>query len=367
MPVSTEKIQTGTPESAARRKPGGTISAPAGLGPLIREAWYVIAASEDVGRELSSITVLNEPLVFFRAEDGTPVVLDDRCAHRRFSLAKGHLKGDAIQCGYHGFTFDRTGACVFAPAVSGKQNFGVRHYPAVDRGPWLWVWMGEGAGDRADIPLPDEIEEVEHGFRGYTFNPCNYLMVHENLLDLTHLYYLHGPSVSSEEYANTPPKLLPAPDSRHVGYVRSVSGTSFKLQSIFCGADGSLKLTRTEENWSRGPALNFGWIKFERDDGIDEPVRPSRQMVVHAVTPQTETSTHQFWSFRFNEPLVVSEDEAADAIRKVFAEDIEVLAVQGRLIAEDTRTGVVENSVPSDVPGLRLRRALQRMAAAEKK
>lgn len=366
MSISAETTHSRPPAAATPRPAGGSLSAPAGLGPLIKQAWYVIAASANVGHELSSITVLNEALVFFRAEDGTPVVLDDRCAHRRYSLAKGHLKDDTIQCAYHGFTFDRSGSCVFAPGVSGSLNFGIRKYPAVDRGPWLWVWMGEGDGDPADIPLPEEIEQVEHGFDSYTHNPCNYLLVHENLLDLTHLYYLHGPGVSSAEYANTPPKILPSSDPRHVGYRRSLSGTSYKLQTIFCGADGNLALTRTEENWSRGPALNFGLIRFEREDGSGEPVHPSRQMVLHALTPESEGSTHQFWTFRFNAPLVIDVDEAVDVIRKVFAEDVEVLTVQSRLIAEDTRSGVVENSVPSDVPGLRLRRALQRMAAAEK-
>lgn len=89
MSISAETTHSRPPAAATPRPAGGSLSAPAGLGPLIKQAWYVIAASANVGHELSSITVLNEALVFFRAEDGTPVVLDDRCAHRRYSLAKG--------------------------------------------------------------------------------------------------------------------------------------------------------------------------------------------------------------------------------------------------------------------------------------
>src|SRR5271155_3325257 len=146
MTVTRSNVATETPV-ASRGRSRDEFGATAGLGPLIHEAWYVIAASDDVGHELSTITVLNQPLVFFRAEDGSPVVLDDRCAHRRYSLAKSHLKGDTIQCAYHGFTYDRTGACIFAPGVTEELKFGVRQYPAVERGLWLWVWMGDGEVD----------------------------------------------------------------------------------------------------------------------------------------------------------------------------------------------------------------------------
>lgn len=93
---------------------GTRVQSQSGFGPLIKNAWYVIADRSHVGRELRQITVLNEPLVYYRSEDGAPIVLDDRCAHRRFSLAKSHLKGDSIQCAYHGFTCDKTGKCIFA-------------------------------------------------------------------------------------------------------------------------------------------------------------------------------------------------------------------------------------------------------------
>ncbi|MEU1166027.1 Rieske 2Fe-2S domain-containing protein, partial [Streptomyces sp. NPDC005921] len=81
-----------------------------------RNQWYVAAYSEEVGRELLGRTILGEPLVFYRAEeDGAPVALSDRCVHRRYPLSESGLDGDRIVCGYHGFTYDRTGACVYVP------------------------------------------------------------------------------------------------------------------------------------------------------------------------------------------------------------------------------------------------------------
>ena len=81
---------------------------PSAFAPFVRNAWYVVAESRAIGRELSHIRLLGEPLVMYRTEAGEAVVLDDRCAHRRFPLSKSKLVGDTIQCGYHGFTYEKS-------------------------------------------------------------------------------------------------------------------------------------------------------------------------------------------------------------------------------------------------------------------
>lgn len=349
----------------SRREKSAGFAFRSGLGPMIFESWYVVAASTDVGRELSSITVLNQKLVFYRACDGTPVVMDDRCPHRRYSLSKGRLEGDTVQCGYHGFTFDRTGACVFAPGVEGDLNFGVKTYPAVERGNWLWVWMGQGAADPADIPMPGIAEQTPYGIYLYTLNLCNYLLVHENLLDLTHLHYLHGPMVAAAEYANIPPDVFQPEDKRAVGFGKEVPSTAFAVPGLFCGGDPTKLVRQVEQGYTVGPALNYGMAKFFDPDGT--PAVPHRQVVMHAITPATGTSTHQFTTVRFDAPLARPEGELVDILHGVFDQDVEALAIQGENIASDDRTGVVENSIPGDIPGLRLRRILARMAAAEQK
>src|SRR4051794_39826622 len=80
------------------------------LGPtrevlMYADGWYVCASSEEVGRSLIARRILGEPVVIYRTEDGAPVMLEDRCAHRRLPLSKGRLIGDRVQCGYHGLEF----------------------------------------------------------------------------------------------------------------------------------------------------------------------------------------------------------------------------------------------------------------------
>ncbi|MFD7599736.1 Rieske 2Fe-2S domain-containing protein [Streptomyces mirabilis] len=339
------------------------VQAPSGLGPLIKNAWYVVAARADVGRELRQITVLNEPLVYFRAEDGEPVVLDDRCPHRRFSLAKSHLKGDTIQCAYHGLTFDRTGACIFAPGVTGELHFGVRQYTAVERGLWLWVWMGDpDRADPAQIPLDDTSGEW-YGPSGYTLNQCNYLLMHENLLDLTHLHYLHGPHVADETYATTPPTALESTDPNAVGHSKDVR-TALSIFAVWCGTDPATLVRRTESVWSLGPSFHRADQEYRMLDGT--PATPGKARVLHAITPETSTTTHQFWTLQVDSPTVLDDEELQASVHGVFQEDVEVLALQNRYVAADTRQGiVVENSIPTDVHGVKFRRVLQRLARSE--
>jgi phenylpropionate dioxygenase-like ring-hydroxylating dioxygenase large terminal subunit len=125
-----------------------------------RNAWYVAGWSSEVNRELRERRILGEPIVLFRTEGGVPVALDGRCPHRRYPLAQGTLIGDEIQCGYHGFTFDASGACTHIPSAERIQpGMRVGAYPLVERWRWIWIWMGDP--ERADPALiPDHRSDL---------------------------------------------------------------------------------------------------------------------------------------------------------------------------------------------------------------
>jgi phenylpropionate dioxygenase-like ring-hydroxylating dioxygenase large terminal subunit len=80
---------------------------------FLRNAWYVAAWDREVSKEKPfARTLLNEPIVFYRQSDGTPVALEDRCCHRHAQLSLGVVVGDNLRCSYHGLKFDAAGACV---------------------------------------------------------------------------------------------------------------------------------------------------------------------------------------------------------------------------------------------------------------
>ena len=56
---------------------------------FLRNYWYVAAYDHEIGRRPLGRIILGEPIVFYRLENGTPVALEDRCAHRKLPLSAG--------------------------------------------------------------------------------------------------------------------------------------------------------------------------------------------------------------------------------------------------------------------------------------
>ena len=163
---------------------------------FLKDSWYVAGWSKDYQKELRTQMLLGEKIVFYRRLDGNPVALEDACPHRKLPLSQGRLQEDRVVCGYHGLTFDCTGACVEAPTQRGNipKRAVVRSYPVVDRYRLLWIWMGDP--EKAN---PDDIFEIENFDNpewGYTEGgmlpiECNYLWVVDNLLDPSHVAWVH--------------------------------------------------------------------------------------------------------------------------------------------------------------------------------
>ncbi len=174
----------------------------------LRNAWYVAADASEVSRSLSRITVLEENIVIYRKLDGTPAALEDACPHRKLPLSLGRLDGDQIECGYHGLKFDCTGACRLVPGqerIPPKAR--VRAYPVAERYGLVWIWMGDPA-----LADPVEIFQVEYYddpawtvSRGKPIDiACNYLLITDNLLDPSHVAWVHQTTFAAKGTEDTP-------------------------------------------------------------------------------------------------------------------------------------------------------------------
>ena len=82
---------------------------------FLRNTWYIAAWNRELGDKPMAVRVLGEDIVLYRKSDGSAVALEDACPHRKLPLSMGRIKGDAIECGYHGLTFDGGGTCIEAP------------------------------------------------------------------------------------------------------------------------------------------------------------------------------------------------------------------------------------------------------------
>ncbi|MDB5875952.1 MAG: Vanillate O-demethylase oxygenase, partial [Ramlibacter sp.] len=176
----------------------------------IKEAWYPVVWADQVGRELAPHVVLGEPIVIYRLENGTIAALRDACPHRRAPLSLGKLKGDNIECGYHGMTFDCKGKCVSIPGqdiIPG--NALVRAYPLEVKYGLVWLYMGDpkNADTNKIFHLSQYDDGAWHVVQGETLRiECNYLSLCDNLLDPAHVTFVHTTTLGTPAGATVPVK-----------------------------------------------------------------------------------------------------------------------------------------------------------------
>ncbi len=175
---------------------------------FLRNCWYVAAWDHEVGSGLHPVKMLGEEIVLYRKTNGEVAALEDACPHRKLPLSLGRIKGDTVECGYHGLTFDGAGKCTRVPGVEKIPHVAcVQSYPVVERYGLLWVWMGDAS--KAD---PSLIFHVDHwGDPAWGMNrgdsmaiACNYLFMTDNLLDPSHVAWVHQTSFGNSATEETP-------------------------------------------------------------------------------------------------------------------------------------------------------------------
>jgi phenylpropionate dioxygenase-like ring-hydroxylating dioxygenase large terminal subunit len=171
-----------------------------------RNAWYPLTWSRNVTRKLAPHRVLGIDLVVYRTESGEAIALDDVCPHRLAPLSMGKLKGDAVECGYHGMTFGTDGHCIRIPGQRMiPANAKVPSYQLHEKMGLVWVWPGDR--DIADPSLIYDLQQYDQpGWRAAHGDALridtNYLNLADNLCDPSHVSFVHlstlGNSASEE-------------------------------------------------------------------------------------------------------------------------------------------------------------------------
>jgi vanillate O-demethylase monooxygenase subunit len=259
-------------------------------------AWYAAAWGSEVGRSLTPRRVLGHPVVLYRREDGAPAALADRCPHRFAPLHLGRLEGDAVRCRYHGLCFDDQGRCVESPfgdrLPSGAR---LRPFPVVEQDSLVWLWPGEAAlADPALIPRFAFLSEpaTYKTLSGGTVIDAHYELGTDNLLDLTHVQFLHGQSFGDTFFT----KSIRTVEQHDAGVTAKwwIPGAPSAP-----GFDPLFETgTRPVDVW-----LDLTWMAPSAvaiDIGVTEIGRPrseGRNMLhLHLLTPEDETRTRYFWA-----------------------------------------------------------------------
>ncbi|HZY18258.1 MAG TPA: aromatic ring-hydroxylating dioxygenase subunit alpha [Ramlibacter sp.] len=160
--------------------------------PVLRRFWYAVMPLDRLDAGPQPFTLLGEDIVLWRQADGTPAAVRDRCCHRTAKLSKGFVDGDHIVCGYHGWTYDCSGACVRIPQqpeLAIPAGARVPAYRCQAKFGYAWVCLGEPLA-----PLPEAEEEARGDRRIHQFDETwstGALRLMENSFDAAHFAFVH--------------------------------------------------------------------------------------------------------------------------------------------------------------------------------
>lgn len=263
---------------------------------FIRNAWYPAAWSADVATKPLARTFLGEEVILYRASAGQPVALANACPHRFAALAKGKLHGDSIACPYHGLQFGTDGSCTHNPHGPATGAMRVRCYPLCERNGMIWIWMGDPTrADEANVMALSATEDPELDWiSGYLHVEGNYQLVIDNLLDLTHVEFMHPFLADPTDTFPTDVACFEEGEDIVSRYTREQSNTSQLVSALWPDAPSVTSLL-SEIRW-RAPAnlelLNY----FSLAGAATSPDPRVRIPFFHLLTPETTTTTHYFWS-----------------------------------------------------------------------
>ncbi|MDM0012080.1 aromatic ring-hydroxylating dioxygenase subunit alpha [Variovorax sp. J22P168] len=337
---------------------------------FLKNCWYVAAWDHEIlGDTLLSRTLLGQPVLFYRKEDGTVVAMDNKCCHRHAPLHMGRKEGDCVRCMYHGAKYDATGACVEVPGQDRiPPKLRQRVYPTAQRKRWVWIWMGDPAlAD--DTLIPDTFSLAHPDWRwkpSYLHYECNYLLISDNLLDFSHLSYVHEKTFGgSPNIAEARPEVQRI--SRGVRVSRPVRGT---VPAPYHQRLGSFE--GKVDRWFRYDFHVPGILLL--DAGVKSAATPDDDMSgalqfhsCQAITPETEKSTHYFFmqahNFRLDDAVVTESIDQSQ--KRAFIEDKQILEAQQQMIDNSPESPMV--AMAADAGLMQYRRLLNELIDLENK
>ena len=335
---------------------------------FIRNCWYVIAWDHDIGPDgLFSRTVLDEPILLFRTGDGGWAALEDRCCHRLAPLSLGRKEGDCVRCGYHGLKFDAQGLCVEVPGLDQvPPNTRVKTYPVTVKNKWVFVWMGDPA--KADLALlPDNFSNDHPDWRnkpGYLHYNTNYQLICDNLLDFSHLSYVHEKTLGGSPMIAQARAEIEAVE-RGIRVTRRVPNVPAPpFYQRFRHFDTPLN------RWFIYDFVLPGTLLMHSGGApvTDAPGDMSHVVQLHScqtLTPETATTTHYFFqqSHRAGEGDERIVQSIYDSLVGAFEEDRAMITAQAENIARSPGAKMIPLAMDSAL--VRFRRLIDAALAAE--
>ncbi|MDR6232707.1 aromatic ring-hydroxylating dioxygenase subunit alpha [Pseudomonas oryzihabitans] len=337
-----------------------------------KNAWYVACTPDELTNKPLGRQICGEPLVFYRDANRQVVALEDFCPHRGAPLSLGFLREGTLVCGYHGLEMGCGGKTLGMPGQRVGVFPAVRAYAAVERHGFIWVWPGDQAkADPALIPYLEWAESPDWAYGGGLYHiQCDYRLMIDNLMDLTHETYVHASSIGQKEIDEAPPATRVEGDevitSRHMENIPAPPFWRMALRGN--GLADDVPVDRWQICRFTPPShvmIEVG-VAHAGHGGYHAPAAvKAASVVVDFITPETETSIWYFWGMARN--FKPQDAELTASIRegqgKIFSEDLEMLERQQQNLLRYPERGLLKLNI--DAGGVQSRQIIDRLLATE--
>jgi vanillate O-demethylase monooxygenase subunit len=331
-----------------------------------RDCWYAIATSEEVGREPLGRRALGTGVVLFRTTNGTPIALEDRCAHRPYPLSLGHVEGDRIVSGYTGFGYDAQGFCVHVPTQS-EIPVGARvpAYPVHEDGVFVWVWLGEPAmATLRPPPATPWLSDPAWATIGEVWETkADLLLLLENFADISHVAVV-DPFIAPPVLRSSPPPLEVEVTETTVSFSRTYEPAPIPAwQAELLGLPADSEHVQHEQGAFMTPGLWVDRWDVHVASGADEAQIHTFRFT-HAVTPISPGRTRHAWRVSRNFALG---EQAGNVLLPIFTGYYKrvqrILETMQDVL--DTDGPRREVNVSADAAALQVRKIIRNMVADE--
>ncbi len=268
--------------------------------PLVYNHWYVAGLAEEFGQDPKAKTLLERSIVFYRTQSGELTAFQNRCLHRSFPLSEGFREGDNLVCRYHGIRYAPDGTIARIPCQEKPSKRRLHKYPLREVGPFVFIWMGDPEQPDEDR-FPDLAFLDDPGYRticeAVQING-NYLLMQENLNDLTHFAYLHKDTFAfDDDFFDLPTEVKKVDGGVFCNRIEKDSERTIgllppEIQEKVKGRP----IERHDGGMSVSPGVFKGYAPIYVGDPDAGERDVYKQHIIHYMTPETRTSTHYFWS-----------------------------------------------------------------------
>ncbi|MBK5206222.1 MAG: aromatic ring-hydroxylating dioxygenase subunit alpha [Polaromonas sp.] len=337
-----------------------------------KNTWYVACTPDEIDSKPLGRKICGERIVFYRGEEGRVAALEDFCPHRGAPLSLGFVSEGKLVCGYHGLEMGCEGKTIAMPGQRVRGFPQIRSYPVVERYGFIWVWPGDAAqADPEKIPHFDWYDNPEWAYGGgmYHIN-CDYRLMIDNLMDLTHETYVHSSSIGQKEIDEVPCKTTVDGDevvtSRFMENIMPPPFWKLALRGNNLADDVPVDRWQICRFTPPSHVMIEVGVAHAGKGGYDAPAEhKAYSVVVDFITPETETSIWYFWGMarKFNPNDKALTATIREGQGKIFSEDLEVLERQQKnLLAYPDRRLLLLNI---DAGGVQARKILDRIMAQE--